>query len=58
MKGKPGTLSVSAGEKGLVLSEYWTISGAQGNKWFSVSVDIPLFLDPVVSSLFKAFRCM
>ena len=51
MKGKPGTLSVSAGEKGLVLSEYWTISGAQGNKWFSVSVDIPMFLDPVISSL-------
>jgi len=50
MKGRPGSLSIAAGESEQSASEVWHQSGHQDNGWLTASVDIPAFATPVVSN--------
>ena len=50
MKGRPGSLSISAGDSEQQATEVWHQSGHQGNGWQTASVDIPAFATPVVSN--------
>jgi len=55
MRGSPGSLIVSAGERGSTYTQIMSIDGSQGDEWHTTKFNIPQYLDAVVCSFVVIF---
>ena len=55
MRGSPGSLIVSAGERGSTYTQIMSIDGSQGDEWHTTRFNIPQYLDAVVGCFVVIF---
>ena len=55
MRGSPGSLIVSAGERGSTYNPTMSIDGSQGDEWHTTRFNIPQYSDAVVGSFVVIF---